>query len=102
MAEYVFRDANGFGCDMSELMDEGGKTIGEYFASNNDDHYGTLHEEIVRCRDCKHMHRVRSWLGMDVDECWLHADRESGALGKERTEPNGFCAWGVRKEDECQ
>ena len=55
-------------------------------------------EEIVRCRDCKHMHTVRSWLGMDVDECWLHADPESGALGKNRTEPNGFCAWGERRD----
>ncbi len=53
---------------------------------------------IVRCRDCKHKHTVRHWLGMDVDECWLHADRESGALGKERTEPDGFCAWGERRE----
>ncbi len=56
------------------------------------------HEEIVRCRDCKHMHRVRSWLGMDVDECWLHADRESGELGKVDTEPDGFCAWGERRD----
>ena len=56
-------------------------------------------EEVVRCRDCKHMHTVRSWLGMDVDECWLHADPETGALGKEPTEPYGFCAWGVRKDD---
>lgn len=56
-----------------------------------------LRERIVRCRDCKHMHRVRNWLGMDVDECWLHASRETGALGKERTEPDGFCAWGERK-----
>lgn len=55
-------------------------------------------QEIVRCRDCKHMHTVRNWLGMDVDECWLHADRESGALGKERTEPDGFCAWGERRK----
>ena len=52
---------------------------------------------IVRCRDCKHMHTVRSWLGMDVDECWLHADPETGALGKNRTEPDGFCAWGERR-----
>lgn len=56
-----------------------------------------VHERIVRCRDCKHMHRVRNWLGMDVDECWLHASRETGALGKERTEPDGFCKWGERK-----
>ena len=55
-------------------------------------------EEIVRCRDCVNMHTVRSWLGMDVDECWLHADSETGALGKNRTEPDGFCAWGERKE----
>lgn len=54
-------------------------------------------EEIVRCRDCVFMHNVRSWLGMDVDECWLHADPESGALGKERTEPDGFCKWGERR-----
>ena len=53
---------------------------------------------VVRCKDCKYMHTVRHWLGMDVDECWLHADRESGALGKERTEPDGFCAWGRRND----
>lgn len=56
-------------------------------------------ERIVRCRDCKHMHTVKSWCwGIDVDECWLHADHESGALGKEPTEPNGFCAWGERRD----
>ena len=55
--------------------------------------------ELVRCKDCRHMHTVRNWLGMDVNECWLHADRESGALGKEPTEPDGFCAWGERRED---
>lgn len=54
--------------------------------------------EIVRCRDCKYMHTVRSWLGIDVDECWLHADPESGALGKEPTEPDGFCAWAERRQ----
>ena len=54
--------------------------------------------EIVRCRDCRYMHTVRHWLGMDVDECWLHADRESGAFGKEPTEPDGFCAWGERRD----
>lgn len=55
-------------------------------------------KEIVRCRDCKYMHTVRHWLGMDVDECWLRADPESGALGKEPTEPDGFCAWGERRD----
>lgn len=59
----------------------------------------TPSEEVVRCRDCKHMHTVRHWLGMDVIECWLHADSESGALGKNGTQPDGFCAWGERRED---
>lgn len=62
--------------------------------------YIDMNQEIVRCRDCKHMHTVRNWLGMDVNECWLHADPESGALGKVRTEPNGYCALGERKEGE--
>lgn len=60
--------------------------------------YIDMNQEIVRCMDCKHMHTVRDWTGYDVDECWLHADRESGALGKNRTEPDGFCAWAERKE----
>lgn len=55
-------------------------------------------DEIVRCMDCRYRHKVRDWLGMDVDECWLHADRESGALGKVRTDLNGFCAWGERRD----
>ena len=60
--------------------------------------YGYQKEEVVRCRDCKHMHTVRNWVGLDECQCWLHASRETGALGKERVEPNGFCAWGERKE----
>ena len=55
-------------------------------------------EEIVRCRDCKHMHVVRQWTGIDMPECWLHASPESGALGKELTELDGFCAWGERRD----
>ena len=57
-------------------------------------------EYIVRCRDCKHMHAVRSWYSDNlVDECWLHANHEN-ALGRYPTEPNGFCAWGERRDDE--
>lgn len=59
----------------------------------------TLHYAfVIPCRECKHMYVVRDWLGMDVKECWLHADRETGAFGKVRTEPDGFCAWGERRE----
>lgn len=55
-------------------------------------------DAIVRCRDCEYMHTVRSWLGIDEDECWLHADRESGALGKNLTQPDSFCSCGERRK----
>lgn len=56
-------------------------------------------DAIVRCGECKHMHAVRHcWLGIDVTECWLHADSESGALGKSSTQPDDFCAWGERRD----
>ena len=45
-------------------------------------------EEIVRCRDCKHlMSNNRCNLQDDYNEFhWLDV------------EPNGFCAWGERRE----
>lgn len=55
---------------------------------------GERRERVVRCRDCEHMHVVRDWAGLDATECWLHASHETGELGKEPTEPDGFCAWG--------
>lgn len=71
-------------------------TVNEYGRGQQSIHLTDI--EIVRCRDCKHMHTIPSWLGMDIDECWLHADNESGALGKNFTEPDGYCAWGERRK----
>ena len=90
MSEYVFRYASGYGCDMSALMDGGRVTVGEYFASDATDHYGTLHEEIVRCRDCRAM-RVK--YGNTGIECWMNGEPFT-------VEPDGFCKWGERKEGE--
>lgn len=56
-----------------------------------------VRERIVRCRDCKHMHVVRQWSDINMEECWLHASSETGALGKVLTEPDGFCKWGEPK-----
>ena len=89
MSEYVFRYANGYGCDMGALMDGGRQTVGDYFASDNTDHYGTLHEEIVRCRDCKHyITKFRNEYD-DTVWCGLHAGY---------VEPDGFCSWAVRRD----
>jgi len=45
-------------------------------------------EKIVRCRDCKHCYET--WDGY---EC----ERFSGEY--HRAEPDGFCAWGERRND---
>ena len=92
MSEYIITDKQLKTATEAYLGHELSRPITEVFIS------GDKLPEIVRCRDCRYMHTVRNWLGMDVGECWLHADRESGALGKNRTEPDGFCAWGERKE----
>ena len=86
MSEYVFRYASGYGSDMGALMDGGRVTVGDYFASESTDHYGTLHEEIVRCRDCKYYELVPEDSGY---WCEYWTDRVYRA--------DGFCAWGERR-----
>ena len=57
-------------------------------------------EEVVRCRDCKHYESSRWYesvifppLGTDIEHvCAFFAD---GA----KVSPDGFCAWGERRED---
>lgn len=52
--------------------------------------------EIVRCKDCKYMDAV--------DLSWLYGDHEHDHCFCERldddfgVDPDGFCAWGERKE----
>ena len=43
---------------------------------------------IVRCRDCKH--------SFEEGSGYLYCGRRPGHCFE--TGPNGFCAWGVRKE----
>lgn len=86
MSEYVFRYAPGYGCDMNELMDGGRVTVGDYFASESTDHYGTLHEEIVRCSDCRYNAR-------DTDGLCYRFDHEHFNY------PDGFCAWASRRDE---
>lgn len=77
MSEYIFKPR----CADDFELDERDKT-------NPVDWYGTLHGEIVRCRDCVHyMSGSRCNLQDDFNEFhWLDV------------EPDGFCAWGERKE----
>lgn len=102
MSEYVFRYANGYGCDMSALMDGGRQTVGDYFASDAADHYGTLHEEIVRCRDCEHYYPHGVPTCQRNRECVTGYDINGyyGEWydGEFYVEPDGFCAWAERRK----
>lgn len=51
-----------------------------------------VHEQVVRCRDCA-MYEEASTCGMDFYVCKRFD--ESYHI----TEPDGFCAWGERRED---
>ena len=109
MSEYVFRYASGYGSDMGALMDGGRVTVGDYFASESTDHYGTLHEEIVRCRDCKYAQDAiwpaRLNIPSDYLDClgelvepWDYYNDEPKL---NPVKPDGFCAWGeLRGDDE--
>lgn len=48
--------------------------------------YSLKFDELVRCRDCKHARKTDA--GMNCDRHILCA----------RFNPDGFCAWGVRRE----
>lgn len=51
-----------------------------------------VHERIVRCRDCKHYCEHEWVMVTDVsDVCHFFGDGV-------KVEPDGFCAWGERKE----
>lgn len=48
-----------------------------------------VHERITRCHDCKH--------SFEEGSGYLYCGRRPGHCFE--TGPNGFCAWGVPKED---
>lgn len=55
------------------------------------DWYGTLHEEIVRCRDCIYYTKDPD----PIDPGWpMMCERTVD----DKVEPYGFCAWGARRE----
>lgn len=60
------------------------------FIVGTDEHEGHWYtgEEIVRCSDCRAM-RVK--YGNTGIECWMNGEPFT-------VEPNGYCAWGERKE----
>ena len=62
-------------------------------------------EEIVRCRDCKHMRETTTPSMLFADETFTvrrcGADQWSTAslMPMHSVTPDGFCAWGERKSE---
>lgn len=48
--------------------------------------FGSMHEEIVRCRDC-------CWLSED-DSMWYCRNWGANIAWVEDAKPDGFCSWG--------
>ena len=68
---------------MAEYVTEWGESVADF----------TVREEVVRCRDCEH-YREHEWvIATDVsDVCHFWHGEPT------KVEPDGFCAWGVRRE----
>ena len=98
MSEYVFRYASGYGSDMGALMDGGRVTVGDYFASESTDHYGTLHEEIVRCCDCDYAYEAEGGMYDCLGPLTTSWDYYNDEPQQNLVPPNGFCFHGKRKE----
>ena len=56
-----------------------------------------VHELIVRCRDCEYARIWRTGKPSAVIEEW-YCQWHSNAEGASDIEPDGFCAWGERRD----
>ena len=54
------------------------------------DGLGEVKGEIVRCKDCRHGVTFKTLEGMEETNCNYWG---------QRTEPDGFCAWGERRTE---
>ena len=79
--------------------------ITEWVARPLDDE--CVREEVVRCRDCKHAHPVLGPARDDVPDDWLDCtgplvetwDYYDDEPKDNPVRPDGFCAWGERREE---
>lgn len=80
--------------------------MAEYVAEEPSDRSASwrVHERIVRCGDCEYARIMRplDWRTgkpSTVIEEW-YCQRHSNPEGASDIEPDGYCAWGKRKEGE--
>lgn len=67
--------------------------------------FSNIHEEIVRCRDCKHGHEVDWPTDIEIPSGYLDCtgplvttwDDYHDVPKDNPVEPDGFCKWGERR-----
>ena len=67
-----------------------------------DNDFFAVKESIVRCRDCKHCYETRECTSTGWEDALVcGSDQWSTAslLPSHTVKPDGFCAWGEKKED---
>ena len=66
-------------------------------ATDGHEGYWYTGEEIVRCRDCKHSSKDGALCNLFASWIPVAGGDEYAELPAD-VEPNGFCAWGERKD----
>lgn len=87
MSEYIIKLPNGGAVDECIRLRGYEKSLYGY----------ELHEEIMRCRDCKYHEYLNvsysdKLFSVCLSEQWIGAEGDNPLV-----EPDGFCAWGERK-----
>lgn len=85
MSEYIIKLPNGGAADECIRLRGYEKSLYGY----------ELHEEIVRCRNCKHYNDQEP--DGEIGTCNLGLE-DTGLVSI--VEPNGFCSWGERRTDD--
>ena len=96
MSEYIIY-WNGIGIQLTDLLKE---NVPPYLWSKRI-RAERVREPIVRCRDCVHCYEDRrntaiGWV--DIFACDSKQWSTSSLMPSHTIEPDGFCAWGKRKD----
>lgn len=69
-----------------------------YGIGNKLNHFRYTGEEIVRCRDCKHFETDECKCRYFISPCTPDGAIVDRAMISPNMNPDGFCAWGERKD----
>ena len=87
MSEYIIKLPNGGAADECIRLRGYEKSLYGY----------ELHEEIVRCKNCKHASAGEAVISGNWQHGNCHNPRYRGSLHVANVRADGFCSWGERE-----